>query len=127
MPDPQRGASFNVGRRWRHFGTGAGRVRRNRLSTAEWLQSVYEIGKPEELVKIAKRLRDDKEAARWFRRAAEQGSAEARYRLVRMYAAGRGVPRNTQAAHILMRAAARQGHKRALALLDKARKRQNSN
>ena len=36
-------------------------------------------------------LKDDAEAVRWYRLAAEQGQAQAQYGLGRMYAFGRGV------------------------------------
>lgn len=112
--------------RWRHFGTGL--LRTKHLSSEDWLRNVYETGARSELVKIAERYYGDanyNEAARWFRRAAEKGSAKARYRLALMYADGIGVPRSPQAAYRMMRTAAWQGHKRAREWLE-ARKRQDS-
>lgn len=50
------------------------------------------------------------EAARWFRKAAEQGNAEGQFYLGVMYARGRGVPHDfSQAAHWFQKAAD-QGH-----------------
>jgi TPR repeat protein len=53
--------------------------------------------------------RDDSEAARWFRQAAEGGLGEAQYNLGIMYAAGRGVPRNPAEAAHWFRLAGEQG------------------
>ena len=49
------------------------------------------------------------EAAKWFRRAAEQGYAEAQYNLGRMYDYGQGVPQDQQEAVRWYRLAADQG------------------
>ena len=54
--------------------------------------------------------RDDAEAARWYRRAAEQKHADAQFKLARMYATGRGVPRDDAEAARWYRRAAEQKH-----------------
>ena len=54
-------------------------------------------------------LRDDSEAVRWFRRAAEAGLAEAQYNLGIMYASGRGVKPDLAEAARWYRRAADQG------------------
>ncbi len=54
-------------------------------------------------------VRDDSEAARWFRLAAEGGLAEAQYNLGVLYATGRGVPRDLAQAAAWYRRAAEQG------------------
>ena len=43
---------------------------------------------------------DDKVAAQWFTRAAEQGDADAQYNLGVMYAKGKGVPQDYVYAHM---------------------------
>ena len=53
--------------------------------------------------------RDDSEAFRWFKQAAEAGLAEAQYNLGIMYGNGRGVQRNMLEAARWYRAAAEQG------------------
>ena len=53
--------------------------------------------------------RDDVEAVRWLRLAADQGLAEAQYNLGIMYAGGRGVPRDAGQAARWYRQAAEQG------------------
>jgi TPR repeat protein len=57
--------------------------------------------------------KDDEEAARWYRRAAEAGNVEAALNLGRMLKAGRGVPRDPAEAARLLRAAANAGNSRA--------------
>jgi hypothetical protein len=53
---------------------------------------------------------DRAEAAKWYRRAAEQGRANAQYNLGRMYATGQGVPKDEAEMVKWWRAAAEQGH-----------------
>ena len=53
------------------------------------------------------------EAARWFRLAAEQGSAIAQYNLGDMYGNGEGVPEDIVLAYMWYNLAAVQGHDRA--------------
>jgi TPR repeat protein len=53
----------------------------------------------------------------WFQKAALQGHALARLMLGSMYAAGRGRPKDPQAALLWISAAAQQGEPRAKALL----------
>src|SRR5262245_15305862 len=58
-------------------------------------------------------VRDDVEAARWFRLAADQGNAEAQFNLGSMYAKGRGVPQDQAEAAKWYRLAADWGHAQA--------------
>jgi TPR repeat protein len=53
--------------------------------------------------------KDEKQAAYWYRRAAEQGLAEAQYSLGRLYARGKGVPHDEEQATMWVRSAASQG------------------
>jgi uncharacterized protein len=53
---------------------------------------------------------DQKQAAYWYRKAAEQGHPEAQYNLGRLYATGAGVPRDQDEALRWVRAAASQGY-----------------
>lgn len=57
--------------------------------------------------------RNDAEAMRWYRKAAEQQYPEAQFALGHMYAAGRGVPQNDAEATKWYRLAADQGHEEA--------------
>jgi TPR repeat protein len=61
--------------------------------------------------------KDVKQAAYWYRRAAEQGLAEAQYSLGRLYATGKGVPHDEEQATMWVRAAASQGFPAAEARL----------
>jgi len=61
--------------------------------------------------------KDQKQAAYWYRRAAEQGLAEAQYSLGRLYATGKGVPHDEEQATMWVRAAASQGFPAAEARL----------
>ena len=54
-------------------------------------------------------VRDEVEAERWFRLAADEGSAAAVYNLGVLYALGRGVSRDQTRAGMLLRSAAEQG------------------
>ena len=53
---------------------------------------------------------DDKLAAQWFRRAAEQGDASAQYNLAMLYRQGRGLAEDDKAAAQWLRRAAEQGY-----------------
>ena len=53
---------------------------------------------------------DDKEAVKWYRKAAEQGYAFAQHNLGVMYANGRGVPEDDKEAVKWFRKAAEQGY-----------------
>ena len=53
---------------------------------------------------------DKTEAARWFRKAAEQGHGEAQYRLAMLHLSGDGVPKDKAEAVRLFSKAAEQGH-----------------
>ena len=55
-------------------------------------------------------LQDDKEAVKWFRKAAEQGDASAQYNLGVMYNNGRGIPQDYEEAIKWYRKAAEQGY-----------------
>ena len=57
---------------------------------------------------------DDKQAAEWYRRAAERNFADAQTKLAYLYAAGRGVEKNQIEAARLFRKAAEQGNAVAL-------------
>jgi len=52
---------------------------------------------------------DQKQAAYWYEKAAEQGHQEAQYNLARLYATGQGVPRDQEQALRWVRASASQG------------------
>ena len=56
---------------------------------------------------------DDGEAAKWFRKAAEQGSRNAMAMLGVMYAKGAGVPLDNGTALTWLTLAAEQGHRQA--------------
>jgi hypothetical protein len=56
---------------------------------------------------------DHKEAAKWFRKAAEQGNARAQQNLGLMYYSGQGVPQDYKEAAKWFRKAAEQGNARA--------------
>ena len=53
--------------------------------------------------------KDNREAVKWYRKAAEQGDAKAQERLGHMYANGEGVPQDFVKAHAWMNLAAAQG------------------
>ena len=55
----------------------------------------------------------DAEAFKWYRKAAEQGYADAQYNLGNMYDKGRGVPEDKAEALKWWRKAAEQGHEDA--------------
>ena len=57
--------------------------------------------------------KDDVQAALWYRRAAEQGYADAQYSLGLMYGVGEGVPKDEVQAYVWMNLAAAQGHESA--------------
>ena len=59
-------------------------------------------------------VQDYKEAVRWFRKAAEQGDAEAQYNLGAMYDIGQGVVQDYTRAHMWMNIAASSGNKGAV-------------
>jgi TPR repeat protein len=61
---------------------------------------------------------DDEEAVRWFRLAAEQGDADAQFRLGLMYATGEGVPEDDVLAYMWWNLAAAQGNEGAQAVKD---------
>ncbi len=56
---------------------------------------------------------DDAEALRWYRRAAEQGDADAQFGLGLMYSLDLGVPLDYVQAHMWLSLAAKQGIERA--------------
>ena len=76
------------------------------MPTGDW-DSIADYGQP----------KDQKQAAYWYRRAAEQGLAEAQYSLGRLYATGKGVPHDEEQATMWVRAAASQGFPAAEARL----------
>ena len=63
--------------------------------------------------------RDDRVAVSWFRKAADQGFAEAQYRLGDMYGRGIGVAKSDAEAKRWFTLAAAQGHERARKALRK--------
>ena len=65
--------------------------------------------------------RDDPEAVRWYRRAAEQGYATGQFNLGFMYENGRGVRRDRVEAVRWYRMAAEQGDEDAPKALDRLR------
>ena len=58
-------------------------------------------------------LKDEAEAARWYRLAAEQGYASAQYYLGVSYLYGEGVRKNTVIAHMWFNIAGSNGHEKA--------------
>ena len=58
--------------------------------------------------------KDNQEAVKWYRKAAEQGDAEAQERLGHMYANGEGVPEDYVKAYAWMNLAAAQGRNNAV-------------
>ena len=58
-------------------------------------------------------VQSDKEALVWYRKAADQGLAEAQFLLGYMYEEGQGVPKYTARTLSWYRKAAAQGHKKA--------------
>jgi TPR repeat protein len=66
--------------------------------------------------------KDDVEAVKWFRKAAEQGNAIAQCDLGLCYFKGDGVPRDRVEALKWLRKSAEQGNARAKKILDKIEK-----
>ncbi len=62
--------------------------------------------------------RDDAEAVKWYRRAADQGYAKAQNNLGGMYADGQGVGQNETRAYLWFSLAAEQGDADAIKNLD---------
>jgi TPR repeat protein len=67
-------------------------------------------------------LKDDAEAARWYRMAAEQGNAQAQANLGVMYATGEGVLKDMSSAHMWWNIAASNGNENAQSNRDKVTK-----
>ena len=61
------------------------------------------------------------EAAKWFRKAAEQRVKHAQYRLAELYMKGRGVPKDYEYAYAWYRVSAEHRHKKSLGALAAAR------
>jgi TPR repeat protein len=57
---------------------------------------------------------DYSQAVHWYRKAADQGNADAQYTLGNMYRNGQGVPQNYSQAAVLYRKAGTQGHSDSL-------------
>ena len=70
-------------------------------SAQRWLGIAYEDGETEE---------DLRQAAYWYRKAAEQGDRMGQYSLGALYRAGRGVPKDARQAGVWIRRAAEQGY-----------------
>lgn len=67
--------------------------------------------------------KNDLLAAKWFRKAAEQGHLEAQFRLGQMHALGRGVKKNSAEALVWLRKAAEGGFRPAQELLERQKRR----
>ncbi len=65
---------------------------------------------------------DDKEAVKWYEKAAVQGLAEAQFNLGVMYANGEGVPEDMVTAYLWWNLAGAQGHENGLKGRDVAKK-----
>jgi hypothetical protein len=65
---------------------------------------------------------DDKEAVKWFRKAAEEGDADGQYSLGLMYSVGRGVPTDFVYAHMWFNLAAATGLKGATEMRERITK-----
>ena len=61
------------------------------------------------------------EAAKWFRKAAEQRVKQAQYRLAELYMSGRGVPKDYEFAYAWYRVGAEHRHKKSMDALASAR------
>ena len=61
-------------------------------------------------------FKDDAEAVRWYRMAAEQGSTTAKFKLGSMYADGRGVLKDSVIAHMWLNIASANGEEDAMEL-----------
>jgi len=61
---------------------------------------------------------NDAEAVKWFRKAADQGYADAQHNLGSMYANGEGVPENSIRAYVWLSTAKTQGITKAAENLD---------
>jgi TPR repeat protein len=61
----------------------------------------------------------DAEAAKWFRKAADQGNAPAQVNLSLLYFTGKGLPQDSTQAYLWCSLAANAGDRNAAALLDK--------
>lgn len=88
--------------------TGCGQSRQN--------GRIWVTGRETEFFESVKSLevpRDYAEAAKWYRKAAEQGHAGAQYNLGFMYGTGRGVPQNDVEAYVWWSLSAAQGDKQA--------------
>lgn len=82
-------------------------------SAFQQLKAKAETGDPEAQLALGMKYderKDYAEAAKWYRKAAEQGLATAQYDLGFMYYKGRGVPRHYSEAFKWYRKAAEQGH-----------------
>ena len=63
--------------------------------------------------------KDEAEAVKWYRRAAEQGNVQAMIELGKCYTFGIGVRKNRATAFQWLRKAAEHGHEKAMILLGK--------
>jgi TPR repeat protein len=85
---------------------------RDQANAMRWLQLDSETSMPTgnwDSIADSGQPKDVKQAAYWYRRAAEQGLAEAQYSLGRLYATGKGVPHDEEQATMWVRSAASQG------------------
>ena len=70
------------------------------------------------LTELPQELMTPDEAAKWFRKAAEQGHAESQFDLGLLYTNGEGVDKDHKEAVKWLRKAAKQGHVNAQKLLN---------
>lgn len=68
------------------------------------------LAKGEDPGEVADSPKDEQQAVDWYRKAAEQGDADAQYILAQMYFDGRGVPQDDRLAEAWYRKAAQQGY-----------------
>lgn len=114
-----------VGRGWAGTQEGVAAYHRGDYSTAlSELSAPAHQGDPEAQLYLGLMyyrgqgvVRDDREAAAWFRRAADEGDAHAQFNLGLLYARGEGMPRSDAEAARWLRSAAEQGHAPAQASL----------
>ena len=70
--------------------------------------------------------RDYEEAAKWFRRAADQGYDMPQFMLAKLYASGRGVPKNIVVSQMWLTLSAAQGNEHAMKARDLLEERMTS-
>jgi TPR repeat protein len=114
-------AQINIGQMYR---TGAG-VEKNREQAQHWLTKAATAGMPRAQFALAETYgkvetpteSDQEAAAKWYKRAADQGLVDAIFWLAVANFNGHGTEKNYSAAYRLMLIASRHGHKKAKQLL----------